>query len=421
MREVLKVYGPAILLIVVIFVVAIRFIAPPPPHELRLLAGAPGGYYHSLAERYRDLLAEDGIDVVVEDSHGSIDNLHRLIDQPEGVDVALVQGGLASEVSSADNLVAIAGLFYEPVWVVVRRGLRIRRLADLKGRRIAIGTEGSGTRVLARQLLLANEIDANDATLLEVGTGASLAGLEAGTIDAAFIVIAEPSQPMVDVLERKKVRLLSFDQADAYRMKFPFLTPVRLPMGAVSLPDNVPPTNVTLMAPTAMLVARDDIHPALVNLLLRAASQLHGGRQLFAPAGTFPTRMQVDFPLQSDAEHYFVRGPSLLFRYLPFWIAVWIERMIVLAIPLLTLLPIIRIAPPAYRWQVERKIYRWYKRLRYLEAEADTVTDPGQRAKLRSELDEIQARLLKLKVPISYAKQLYDLRLHVDFVRARLS
>lgn len=419
MREILKVYGPAALLIIALFAVAIRFIAPPPPRELRLAAGVADGYYRGIARKYQEVLAPEGLNVTIVDSDGALDNLHKLTDTPPSADAALVQGGLASQID-AKNLVAIAGLFYEPVWVLVRPGVRGGRLSDLKHRRIAIGPEGSGTRILAQQLLTANGIDGESATLLDIGTREALEALDTGDIDAAFFVASEPSLGMTDLLARKRAKVLPFDQADAYRMKFSFLTAVQLPMGAVSLPANVPPANITLVAPTGMLVTRDDIHPALVNLLLQAAHQLESGRQLFAAADTFPSGKHLDFPVHGDAQRYFDRGPSLLFRYLPFWIAVLIERMTVLSIPLLTMLPIMRMAPPAYRWQVQRKIYRWYRQLRHLEHEADAAKTTEDRGKIREELDDIQNQLLKLRMPISYAQQLYDLRLHVAFVRARL-
>jgi uncharacterized protein len=423
MREILKVYGPAALLIVALFAVAIRFIAPPPPKQLRIAAGAPDGFYHEDAEAYKNALAEDGVEVIIVDTEGALDNLKKLINEPDAVDVALVQGGLTGQVpekKDGPEIVAIGGVFYEPVWVLMRRGIHINRVSDLKDHRVAIGLDGSGTRVLAQQILAANHLGPDEVTIREIGGNDELDALDRGDVDAAFFVAGVPSPKMTDLLERKRIFIMPFDQADAYRMKFPFLTSVPLPRGAVSLAANVPPTNMTLIAPTAMLLARDDLHPALVNLLLRAATRLESGRQFFAPAGTFPSRQNLDFPLQSDAQRFFDRGPSLLFRYLPFWLAVWVERMTVLVIPILTMLPIVRMAPPAYQWQIQRKLLRWYKRLRDIELEAEGAGKAEERNKLRHELDEIQIKLQKMKLPVSYAQQLYDLRGHVAFVRARL-
>lgn len=417
MREALKVYVPIVIAVIAVVVVGLRFVDPPPPREIRFAAGQPGGFYNQMAARYRDALAREKITIRILETQGAAENVRRLADGD--ADVALVQGGLANE-NTAPNLVALAGVFYEPVWVLVRSDVRASRLAELRGRRIAIGAAGSGTRVLALQILAANDIDDKAATFLELGAAPALAALTGGEVDAAIVVSAEPSPVMVQMVASGAARLLSFPHAEAYTMRFPFLAAVRLPAGAVSLARNVPARDTLLVAPTAALVVREDIHPALVNLLLKIARDLHGGTQLFARAGSFPTRERLDLPLHDDAARYLERGPSFLFRYLPFGVAVWIERMLVLLIPLVTiLLPIMRFAPPAYRWQIQRKIYRWYKRIRQLEAEAQS-TDSRRRTAIQQELDELQQRLGTLKVPAAYAQQLYELRLHLDFVRARL-
>lgn len=418
MREILKVYGPIALLVVIVIAVALRFVDPPPPKEIRFAAGPSTSFYETVAGRYGEALRREKISTRIIETQGSVENLQRLARGE--ADVALVQGGIANE-ASMPGIVALAGVFYEPVWVLARANLRVTRMGELRGRRIAIGPEGSGTRVLARQLLAANEIDGTSATLVDLTGPDARAALERGDIDAAVFVVAEPSPGMINLIAGGAVRLLPFTHAEAYSMRLPFLSAVRLPMGAVSLSRNIPATDTPLVAPTTALVVREDIHPALVNLLLAIARDVHGPRQLFASAGAFPTKDRLDFPLHEDAERYLQRGPSFLFRYLPFGVAVWIERMLVLLIPLITiLLPIIRFAPPAYRWQVQRKIYRWYTRIRRLETEAATA-DAERRAAIRRELDELQPHLAALKVPPSYAQQLFELRLHLDFVRARLA
>jgi TRAP transporter TAXI family solute receptor len=412
LREILKVYGPIALTVVAVIIVALRFVDPPPPREIRFAAGAQGSFYATTAGHYRDGLAREKIQTRILQTAGSVENL-RLLASGEA-DVALVQGGLTNEASSP-GLVALAGVSYEPVWILVRAAVRANSLAELRGRRIAIGPEGSGTRVLARQLLSANEIEGAPTVFVDLTGPEARAALERGEIDAAFFVVAEPSPGMIGLVANGTAHLLPFPHAEAYAMRLPFLSVVRLPSGVVSLARNIPAADTHLVAPTAALVVREDIHPALVNLLLKIAKDVHGGRQLFAPAGAFPTKDRLDLPLHEDAARYLERGPSFLFRYLPFGVAVWIERMIVLLIPLATiLLPIFRFAPPAYRWQVQRKIYKWYGRIRKLEVEAET-------AAIREELDAIRPTLATLKVPTSYAQQLFELRLHLDFVRDRLA
>jgi hypothetical protein len=189
----------------------------------------------------------------------------------------------------------------------------------------------------------------------------------------------------------------------------------------ITIDPPVPAQDVALLAPATALVARDGLHPALIDLILGAAKEVHGPRQLFARRGEFPSASYLDFPLDRHAQRYLESGPSFLRRYLPFQVAGFVERLWVLILPLLTLaIPLMRIAPPAYRWQVKRKIYRWYKHLRRLEDELWRAHDAKARDELLERLDHLQRDVGKVTVPLSYADQLYALRLHIEFLRHRI-
>ncbi|MBL8833447.1 MAG: ABC transporter substrate-binding protein [Rhodospirillales bacterium] len=418
MREALKVYLPIVLLIVAGFAVALRFVAPPPPDRIVMAAGAQGGAYLEFAKRYAEILAKDRVALEIVETAGAADNLRRLSDRTVPVEIGLVQGGVGSEEGSP-GLVALASVFYEPVWLVLRTDVPVDKLHDLRARRIAIGGDGSGTQILVRQVLRANGLDvARDVDARAIGTAASFEALRDGSIDAAFFVGARAPAALTDLLAEGKHRLYSFERHAAYRHNFPFLSSITLPSGALDLARDVPNDDTILLAPVAQLVAREDVHPALVQLLVKAAKEVHGPRQIFAPAGTFPTTRFADFPLHEDSERLIERGPNFLARYLPFWAAVLIERSLVMLIPFVTLMiPLARIAPPAYRWQVRGKIFAKYKALRRIEAELRVAKTPLQRAALLSELDVLQANAGALKVPAGYADMLFNLRLHIRFVR----
>ncbi len=418
MREALKVYLPIILLIVAGFAVALRFVAPPPPDRIVMAAGAPGGAYIEFAKQYAEILAKDRVTLEIVETAGAADNLRRLSDRSASVEIGLVQGGVGSEEGSP-GLVALGSVFYEPVWLVLRTDVAVDKLHDLRSRRIAIGSDGSGTQILVRQVLRANGLDVvRDVDARAIGTGASFDALRDGSVDAAFFVAARAPAALSDLLAGGKHRLYSFDRHAAYRHNFPFLSSITLPSGALDLARDVPNDDTILLAPVAQLVAREDVHPALVQLLIKAAKDVHGPRQIFAPAGTFPTTRFADFPLHEDSERLIERGPNFLARYLPFWAAVLVERSLVMLIPIVTLMiPLARIAPPAYRWQVRAKIFSKYKALRRIEADLRAATTPLQRAALLSELDVLQAAAGALKVPAGYADMLFNLRLHIRFVR----
>ena len=429
MSDVLKVYGPILVLIAAGFVIAYQFVDPAPPRELTLATGSPEGAYHAYGQRYQEVLARDGITVTLVASAGTVENLALLQGTAEGAarpaDLAFVQSGIGDPAGSPD-LVALASLYYEPLWVFVRGDEPVTRLTALAGRRIAVGAEGSGTRHVALALLAANGIAAGDAhgtVVSDLGGGKAADALAAGALDAAVFVTAKYRPMLSDLMARPDIQLLSFERAAAYRRRFRYLAAVTLPEGVIDLAANLPADDRVLLSPLATLVARDDVHPALIDLMLRAATEIHGGPGLFEQPGEFPSPHNVDFPLASGAERYFETGLPFLRRVLPFWAATLVERLWVMLLPVLTLLiPLLRIAPPTYRWQVRRHIIRWYRDLRQLEAAlqaAEEAGDEGARRESLAAVDRLQVEIGRITVPLAYADNLYNLRLHTEFVRRR--
>ena len=416
----LKTFGPAILVTLIGFLVAWQFVNPAPPRQIRIATGSEQGAYYLFAQRYRERLAQEGIGLEILTTAGSLENLRLLADDSAGVDLAFVQGGTANSAGD-DRFAGLASLYYEPLWVFYRGTRPVNRLPALIGKRLAIGDQGSGTHAVARSLLEDNAIDIRAPGILAMGNREAEQALLAGEIDAAFFV-ASPSAPLVRrLLHSEDIRLMSFSRATAYTRLHTYLSAITLPEGVIDLQANIPPQDVTLLAPTANLVARSDFHPALVSLLLQAATEVHGTGSLFDAPGSFPDSRHLDFPLDADARRYFRHGPPFLQRYLPFWTANLIDRLKIMLIPLLTLMvPLFKIMPPAYRWQVRKKIYRWYVELRTLDIEQPGQQATAQLQELLQRLDAIEADVRNVSVPLSYADELYNLRQHIDLVRAKL-
>jgi len=420
MREYLKVYLPIALIVAAGFFIAYRLVDPAPSSTLRIATGGRDGAYAAAAERYRAILARDGVKLEILHTAGAIENLKLLGDPESKVDLAFVQGGTGSA-ETMPNLVSLASVFFEPLWIFVRSERPPRNLMELAGKRVAVGVEGSGTRVLALELLGSSGVFERATQIADLGGGDAVQALLKGEVDAAFFVTARPTPMLSPLLGARGIRLLSIEYADAYKFRHQYLTSVTLPAGVISLDPPVPAQNVALLAPAAALVARDGLHPALIDLVLGAAKEVHGKRQLFSSRGEFPSPAYLDFPLERQAQRYLESGPSLLRRYLPFQVAGFVERLWVLVLPLLTLaIPLMRIAPPAYRWQVRRKIYRWYKHLRRLDDEMWSAKDAKAKAALLERLNAMQRDVGKVGVPLSYAEQLYHLRLHIEFLRQRV-
>ncbi|MGD2112308.1 MAG: TAXI family TRAP transporter solute-binding subunit [Gammaproteobacteria bacterium] len=415
----MKTFGPAILVALAGLVIAWQFVNPAPPRHITIAAGHPDGAYHLFAMRYRQRLAALGITLDIRTTAGSVENIDLLQAPDAPVDLAFVQGGTAGQDSSIP-LVSLGSLYLEPLWVFYR-GAEIDRLTALAGLRIAIGEPGSGTRNVALTLLADNFIAHDTDNILPLGAEAAAAALLDGTIDVAFLV-ASPEAPVVQrLLHRRDIRLLSFARAAAYAQTHHYLSTVTLPEGIIDLQANIPAQDTTLLAPTANLVAHADFHPALVSLLLQIASDVHRDGSLFSRPGEFPNARHLEFPLDKTAERFYRHGPPLLQRYLPFWTADLIDRMKVMLVPLLTLLvPLAKVMPPVYRWQVRKKIYRWYRLLRELDIDEDRELAGERRDELLQQLQSIEEEVRKVTVPLSYSDELYNLRLHIDMVRRKL-
>ena len=261
-------------------------------------------------------------------------------------------------------------------------------------------------------------------TFVHVGGRAAADALESGQVDAAFLVIS-PKSPLVrELLAADGVRLMNIDRHEAYERNFPFLSGLKLPRGVLDLEHDLPRQDVYVVAPTANLVARSDLHPALVPLACKAAVTAHGRGDLLSRPGAFPATQYVEFPQDPAAESYFRTGPPFLQKYLPFWVAAWVDRTKILLLPLVTLIfPLVRIAPPVYAWRVRSRIYRWYKVLREIDDKLRADDPDAARRGYDRELAlvrRLKRRLADSKVPLSYAEYLYNLRVHADFVRRQL-
>jgi TRAP transporter TAXI family solute receptor len=426
LRHHLLIWGPVIAIVLAAMVGTWVFlVGPPPPAQFRFAAGAAGGAYVQFADSYKRLLAnkEVGIDMEVVETHGSIDNLHLLQDPSSGVVAALVQGGVVPSPSIAKGLLALGSVAHEPLWLFYRSERPLTRVSELAGRRIAVGAEGSGTRPVAMQVIVANGLDpeVSPTDILSIGGKDAIEGLHDGSLDAAFFVMSVESPRIQQLLQDDSLRLMSFGRAEAYLRRYPWLTRIDVPRGLFSLSKDRPETDVTLLAPSTMLVVRDDIHPDLIPLLLEAARRTHRDGDLLSAADEFPSPKHVDLPLDKDARRYLEKGPSWLYRVMPYRVAVQVDRLKILLLPLLTLMfPLFKIAPPLYRWRIRARVFRWYGILSELDARLSDSPSSDGVDECRQTLETLEHELARVKVPLSYMAEYYNLRMHVDLVRRRL-
>ncbi|MCE9642401.1 MAG: C4-dicarboxylate ABC transporter substrate-binding protein [Betaproteobacteria bacterium] len=421
LRDMFLAWWPALLVVAIGFAIAWQFVEPAPPRSVVMVTGAEDGAYFAFAKQYGEVLARNDIELEIRSTSGSVENYHLLKAEDSDVDFGFVQGGIGNA-EDAPDLLSLGGMYYEPVWVFHRLGTRIERLTQLKGRRIAIGPLGSGTRQLAASMLVASGVPIPHGPVANLTGDAAVKALQEGRADVVVLVASPQSRAVNALLHDRRVQLVSFSHAEAYTRHFPHLAAIVLPKGGIDLKLDIPPADVRLVATTADLVVRDDLHPAVVGLLAEAAAEVHGRPGLFQRAHEFPSSVDVDFPMSPDAARYYKSGSPFLQRYLPFWAANFVDRMIVLLVPIVALvIPLFRLLPTLYHWRIRSRIYRQYGELKFLEDEVINQPAAGKARDYLARLDSIEDRVNKLRIPLAYHEQMYTLRGHIDLVRAHIA
>ena len=426
LRDLLVSAGPFILLAAALLALAYWWLDPNPPKRVTLATGPAQSAYAEFGTRYAKALAANGIEVVLVPSEGSSANL-QLVREGKA-DLGFVQGGSAAQNREGeDPLLSLGSLFVEPVWLFYRDEAAkkvtptgvLNALTQFKGLRINVGTPGNGVPNLMNALFDVNHIEPASIKLSQLDQTAATVAFLNGELDALVFASAPESLMVQMLLQTPGVKLMDFAQNEAYSRRLPFLAPVSLPRGVVDLASDVPTADVRLVAPTTTLLARNDVHPAILQLFSQASLTFHGGAGWFSRAREFPNTANTEFPLAKEAERTIHNGVPLLQRYLPFSMANLMERMwLALGIIIAVLLPLSRIIPPLYEFRIRSRVFRWYGQLREIENRLES--EPGSEQALVVELDQMEERVGKVTVPLSYTDELYALRNHIHLVRQKM-
>ena len=395
---------------------------PAMQHTIVITTGADKGIYRGFADRYAPILKRDGITLDIRSSSGSIENYQRLKNPDSEYEVGFIQSGTTSP-KETDRLQTIAAVSYEPIWVFYRGDTTINRLVQLRGKRVAIGVPGSGLLHVSLVLLAYSGISRDNTTLLEMDAVKAYQELENGQLDAAFF-IGRPDASMQQTLLNSDLKLMSFAQADALVQKFPSLSKIIFPRASTSIVNDLPQADVTLLAATALLVSKDTLHPALAYLLLEAAKTVHGGEDYFTPLGAFPNLNTEEFPISDESTRYFKSGRPFLQRYLPFWLASFIERRLLILLPFMALLlGLLQALPRMAEARIKNRLVVWYREIKSLEDEIwrSKQPAPDQIAKWRDEIENIDGHASQIRIPHRYFQEVYALKQAIGVVRDRIS
>jgi len=419
--DLLKAIAPVVILTLAVLLIGYKFIDPAPPRKITIATSQVDGNHFVYASLYAELMRREGVTLEIRQTRNETESLELLHNPDSGVDLAFIQGGVAASEPTV-GLVSLGSLYYQPVWIFCRCAKPVRHLTELKGKRIAIGVYGTGARVVAEAMLSASGLDHKNSLPLVLGDDEAAQALQEGRVDAAFFLDVAHSPLIQRLAMDKRLRLLDISEAEAYTRQLSFLHHLKLPDGGLNLTTNLPDEEISLLAPTVMLVARDTFHPALVYLLLKTISQVHSGGGLFNAPHEFPSAQGADFTLSEQAANFYKSGLPFLDKYLPFWAATFVSRMLILLLPLLAvIIPLSRIVPSLYVWLVKSKIYKLYGELRYLETQIRLDSEPDASARHLADLNAIEERVNQLKLPNAFAMHLYELRAHIAMVRGQIA
>ncbi len=419
-RDMIILLIPGLLLTIGIGWLGFKMIRPAPPDTLVIAGGQAGSSFENNAKKYAELISKHGIKVKIVTTDGSEENLNLLQKENGTIDVGFVQAGLVDE-DKTHGIMSLGTMYVQPFMVFYRGRGDIDHLTELKGKKIAIGPEGSGTNTLSLKLLKENGMTATDVTLLEIDGDDAIDAFRKKKVDVIFTTSElTRTHTMRELMRLPGVHLMSFLQADGYLRNLPYLSRLTAPKGSFDLGLDIPKKEIQLIGTPVELIARSNLHPAISDLLLEAAHEVHGKPNIFRKPKEFPEAVEHIIPLSEEARRYYTSGSPLEYRRLPFWLASLVDRILIVLVPsLIVLIPLSRAIPPLYRWRIRSRIYRWYGMLIKIEREMQLNQTPEQLDELHQRLMEVENSVDNLHLPIAFADQLYVLREHINMVRLR--
>ncbi|SMC30755.1 TAXI family TRAP transporter solute-binding subunit [Polynucleobacter kasalickyi] len=416
--------SPKRLIIFILFIIAsasiiLHLYFPTPPKKIIIATGGEKGAYYAMGQEIKRRLADSGITVEVRKTQGSVENLELLNDPTSGVDIAIVQSGI-SNAKERPNLESLTGLFYEPVWVAFQPKAFPKgtpsSIAEIKDKRIGIALVGSGTRKITDQIFELNGVSTKSPNFFAADPESLFNKLQAHELDVAIFVYKAEAPFIGKVFKDHDIKFMSFGEAYGYLQAMPSLTVINIPRSVLDIPTDTPEKEIRVISPVAELVINERFHPAITTLLMNEMNDVINDPTIVAVENTFPNVNHLSFKVNEDAEEYVKNGLSIVDQYLPFWVAVWFDRLIRVVLPLLAvLLPLYNFLPGVFEYFEKQKKARIYIELRHLEKE---LSENGEKDFIITRLNLIENKVIQSKFE---AEEIFDMRSHIDLVREKLT
>ena len=397
-RKHLLVLLAAIMCVMTITSLLLMYFIPAPPSKFLIATGGSKQIYEGIGNQYQEILARSRVDLRVELTNGAQENIGLLNDPASNIQAAIVQGGVSNAVQSPD-LQSLGRMNYQIYWIFYKATDTLGDLRQIKGKRVGLGPHGSGQRPMTEKILAASGVNSENTTFVSLSTQAAASALNDGEIDVLFLPFALDSTVLYALLTNPRV----------------------LPRAVINLEKIVPANEMVLIAASNVVLVRNDIHPALIDLLAQAIVETHGKPGVFEHAGEFPTLTDPEYPMSETARDFYKNGPSVLNRYLPFWLTNHVQRALAVFVTVFAIiLPLFSYAPRAYKWLVEFRLDSMYRRLRAIEAILHGDAASFDVAAVEADLASVDRAIHVLSIPMQHSNLFFSITSHLNLVRIQL-
>lgn len=400
---------------------ALIYFIPAPPSKVVMATAFKGASFEYYGRQYREIFARSHVELELRETAGAVENLKLLQDPNADVQIAFVTGGLLDS-KHARGVLSLGTVYDQPFWIFYPANEQLDQLSQLKGKRIAVGPEGSATRHMAEQVLGKGGVNSETASFLPFAGEAADKALKAGQLDAVWIIGVPEATAVQSFLRNPSLRPMSFPMAEAFTRIFPDLTRMTLPQGTIDIERMIPANDVQLIGTKSKVLVRSDLHPEIVQLLLQTMKEVHSGADIFHRSGEYPNGSDSEYAVAPTAIDFYKNGPSFTQRHLPLWLSIHVQRAIALLVTGIAIgLPLLHFLPQSYNWMIRRRLFYWYAELRTLETSFDSITSHKQLIDKQAEIERIEDELSKIHFPLTFSDQVYNLRHHIDLVRRKIA
>lgn len=393
-----------------------------PPRRVVMAMGASDMGWGEDAEHYKKIFEENGVELVLIPTYGSEDDIRRLMDDKNPVQVGFsVTGGIIQ--NDPKNISTMGRVYVAPFWIFYRKGVKtgkVQKLTDFNGKKINIEQPGTNANSFSKTLFKMNGM-VIDNHFSQIDTAVAVNAMEKGEIDVVMFFSPPSSAIIKRLTTNPSVELMNVESADAYSYRADYLDKLIIPEGGLDIARNIPHHQTPVVAAPVELIVKKNLHPSLKMLLMRAASEVHGSELYFYPEGSFPSFGRKFLPEDKEAKFYYKFGTPELAKYLPFWAVEPFYHVLLYVLPAAVFIYIVTKNFTEYRLsRGRRKIRVIYQRLRNLEKEASSCTNITDRNEINSMLSSCENEALQLRLPEELVGDYFTLMNSISSVRNRI-